>query len=327
MVPVLICLLKNKNNMNNSKEFVLTTPVLLIGFNRPDTISQVFEKIRQAKPSKLYVSIDGPRIEKEGEAELVNQVKEIVKKVDWQCDVNYRFLDKNKGAEINVSSAISWVFEKEEYAIILEDDILASFSFFKFAQGMLIRYKNEERIWRVTGINYFQEQFFNITDDYFFAKWGISWGWATWKRAWNYYDLYKEIPKSHLTSSFLSNISDNKSELVYYKNLFKKMRNRGIGNNTWDYLALYIRRVNQGLDIVPKVNLISNIGEYGFHAKGRSEHHFRKVVENYVVVNHPNEIIRNTTYDNLFFNKYRKLSKSYYFKEVIKNILNVFKNT
>ena len=37
------------------------TPVLLLVFNRYNTAIQVFEKIRQARPSRLYIASDGPR--------------------------------------------------------------------------------------------------------------------------------------------------------------------------------------------------------------------------------------------------------------------------
>src|SRR5690554_2335775 len=116
----------------------ITTPILIISFNRPDIIKQTFEYIRKAKPTKLYVAIDGARREKEGEEKLVGQVKAVVENVDWECETHYKYNETNKGAEVTVSSAISWVFETEEYAIILEDDIVAPMSFLNFAQEMLI---------------------------------------------------------------------------------------------------------------------------------------------------------------------------------------------
>lgn len=125
--------------MNNKETIII--PILLVGFNRPNIISQSLEHIRKVKPTKLYVAIDGPRNNKPGEEELVNQVKSIVSNIDWNCEVYYRFSDKNIGAEVNVSSAVSWVLEHEEYVIVLEDDIILEYSGFLFMQEMLIRYK------------------------------------------------------------------------------------------------------------------------------------------------------------------------------------------
>jgi LPS sulfotransferase NodH len=96
------------------KDFKLTAPVLLIAFNRPDVTTKTFEYIRAAKPEKLYIAIDGPRPEKQGEEKLVEEVKTILQNVDWPCETHYNYNETNKGAEITVSSAISWVFETEE---------------------------------------------------------------------------------------------------------------------------------------------------------------------------------------------------------------------
>lgn len=279
----------------------INVPVLLIGFNRPDTIKQVFEKIRDAKPTKLYVAIDGPRVGKEGENDLVKQVQEIVKKVDWQCEAHYSFSDKNKGAEITVSYAISWVFEKEEYAIILEDDIIAPFSFFRFAQEMLIKYKEEEKIGFVTGNNFTP---IPSETDYYFTRHGHFWGWATWKRVWKYFDLNINIPKEHTTNDFLKKRTNSKLELRYYKKRIKDFIKKGPGNISWDKVALYLQRQKNFLTITPKVNLTSNIGIYGVHAHGKMETHYLPYDKKYSVNNHPEPVEVHPFYDKYHLRKY-----------------------
>ena len=117
-----------------SKVFVppspLQTAVLFLVFNRPDTTKRVFEAIRQAKPPRLYVASDGPREGKLGEVERVKAVRAIATAVDWPCEVEILFRDKNLGCKHAVSSALTWFFENEEQGIILEDDCLPSQSFF-----------------------------------------------------------------------------------------------------------------------------------------------------------------------------------------------------
>lgn len=278
-------------------------PVLLIAFNRPDTTSVVFQKIRDAQPKKLFVAVDGPRKNKIGEKELIERVKIIVQKIDWPCETYYHFSEINKGAEITVSSAITWVLEKEEYVIVLEDDIIASLSFFRFAEEMLIKYKDNERISLVSGCN-FTPSFIDNEYDYFFTKYGHIWGWATWRRAWKYFNLYSEIDEKHLKYDFLKTICYSKKEIIFYRRKFQRIRNNGIGKSTWDAIANYIFWVNRFLCIVPKVNLTSNIGIYGFHAKGRTEHHFRSYDENFTIIKHPNEICPNVKYDIYHFENY-----------------------
>lgn len=279
------------------------TPILIIAFNRPDIIKQTFDYIRKAKPTKLYVAVDGARPEKEGEDKLVAQVKKVVENVDWECETHYKYNQTNKGAEVTVSSAISWVFETEEYAIILEDDIVAPLSFFRFAQEMLELYKNEDKIWAVSGINFTPLPAIDGAD-YFFAKYGHTWGWATWKRVWNKFDLYAEIQDIHLKTNFLKTITNSAKELKYYRKKFKRIKENGVGNSTWDNMASYMHRTNNLLYIIPKVNLVSNIGDIGLHARGRTQYHFVECDKNFVVKNHPKNITCNIEYDKHHFDVY-----------------------
>ena len=285
------------------KNSQLTVPVLLVAFNRPDTTKIVFERIRAARPLNLYVAVDGPRKEIHTDEKLVAEVRRLVQEIDWPCNTAYRFNQENAGAEKTVSSAISWVLENEEYVIILEDDIVAPLSFCRFTQEMLIRYADEPSIGTVTGSN-----FTPIPEpseaDYFFAKYGHSWGWGTWKRAWYGYDLNVEIADEHLTNAFLNKITNSRQERNYYKKDFKRMKEKGPGNSTWDHVARYYHRVYNRLSVIPKVNLTTNIGIYGLHAKGKTEHHFRPYDEKFEVKKHPAIIECSTEYDKHHFKHY-----------------------
>ena len=94
-------------------------PILLIGFNRPDFMAAQIAAVREARPLKLYVAVDGPRPD---EAEKCRAVRECVKLVDWPCEVKTLFREKNLGCKYGVSGAISWFFDNEEEGIVLEDD-------------------------------------------------------------------------------------------------------------------------------------------------------------------------------------------------------------
>lgn len=309
--------------MNKNQEFILSTPVLLIGFNRPDTINEVFNRIRDAIPQKLYVAVDGARENREGEKELVEQVKQIVKKVDWPCQTHYHFNDVNKGAEVTVSSAIFWVFEKEEFAIILEDDIVAPLSFFKFMQEMLVKYKDDKRIGIVSGNNFTPIDLGN-DDDYFFAKYGHSCGWGTWRRTWEKFDLNIEVKSEHLKKEFLKKITNIKAEANFYKKNFYAMKKRGIGNNTWDVVANYISRVNNYVNIVPRVNLTSNIGIYGLHARGASEYHYREFDENFEVKKHPSKVECNNEYDKYHFIEHIYKNRRPLYQRIVNKVSRTF---
>lgn len=306
--------------MNNSR---IEVPVLLIGFNRPEIIKQSFEYIRKARPEKLYVAIDGPRAYVADDVELINKVRNIVQNVDWPCEKYYKFNETNQGAEITVSSAITWVLNKEEYVIILEDDIISPLSFFKFAQEMLIRYENDERIGIISGNNFTPIKL-KGDEDYFFAKYAHSWGWATWKRVWDQFDLNIEVDKKHLKRKFLKSISNSRAEANFYKHRYKSMRKRGAGNTPWDVTANYISRIKHRINIIPRVNLTSNIGIYGVHARGKSVFHNLKCDEDFIVRKHPDIVEINVEYDKFHFNEHiRKYQKSV-FTKVIRKISKYF---
>ena len=122
----------------------MNTPILFLVFNRPDTTKRVFEKIREALPPKLYVAADGPRDEREGEADKCEQVRHIATNVDWDCEVKTLFRDKNFGCKHAVSGAIDWFFDNEEMGVILEDDVLPNNFFFRFCEELLHKYKDED---------------------------------------------------------------------------------------------------------------------------------------------------------------------------------------
>lgn len=293
--------------INNSK---IEVPVLLIGFNRPEIIQQSFEHIRKVRPEKLFVAIDGPRADVAEDVELIAKVRKLVQNINWPCEKYYKFNETNQGAEITVSSAIAWVLSKEKYVIILEDDIIAPHSFFMFAQEMLIRYENDERIGIISGNNFTPIKL-KGDEDYLFAKYAHSWGWATWKRVWDIFDLNIEVDKKHLKRKFLNSISNSRAEANFYKRRFKLMHKKGAGNNTWDVTANYISRINHRINIIPRVNLTSNIGIYGVHARGESLFHNLKCDEDFIVRNHPKVVEINVDYDKYHFNEHiRKFQKN-----------------
>jgi len=235
----------------------LTTPVLFLIFNRPDTTHKVFNAIRQAKPKQLFVAADGPRPDKEGEIEKCQKARQIATSVNWDCEVKTLFRDRNLGCKIAVSSAIDWFFENIEEGIILEDDCLPSQSFFWFCQELLEYYRSDTRIMMVSGDNF---QFGNIRGEgsYYFSKYAHIWGWATWRRAWKHYDVNMKNFKDFLKSNQVINIFSIKQQQKYWMNVFQKVYNNEI--NTWDYQWAYTCFINNGLCIMPNVNLVSNIG-------------------------------------------------------------------
>lgn len=236
----------------------LQTPVLFLVFNRLDTTQRVFEQIKKAKPPRLYIGADGARDTKEGELAKVEEIRQyILNNIDWECEVKTLFRDKNLGCKKAVSSAITWFFEHEPQGIILEDDCLPVQSFFWFCEEMLNHYKDDKRVWHISGDN-FQNGVKRGDGSYYFSRYPHIWGWATWADRWQEYDVDLKSLEEFGNQNMIVDIFDNPSEQRFWLQTFKEVKEGKI--DTWDYQWSYCSFVNNGLCILPNVNMISNIG-------------------------------------------------------------------
>lgn len=233
-------------------------PILFLIFNRPDTTEKVFSKIREIKPGKLYIAADGPRQNKVGEVEKCREARAVLDGIDWECDVKTLFRDENLGCKVAVSEAITWFFQNEEMGIILEDDCLPNNSFFLYCKETLEKYKNEDSVMMISGDN-FQKGQKRGTASYYFTKFPHIWGWASWRRAWNRYDVNMKDFPLFLEQKVIENIFPNDKLLQdYWIANFNRTYQGGL--DTWDYQWVYTIYKNNGLCVAPNYNLISNIG-------------------------------------------------------------------
>lgn len=235
----------------------LTTPVAFIIFNRPDTTARVFEEIRSARPPKLLVVADGPRQDRPDEAEKCAAARAIVERVDWPCEVLKNYSDTNLGCKRRVSSGLDWVFQTEEEAIILEDDCLPHPVFFRFCEELLEKYRADERIMQISGDN-FQFERGCSKASYYFSRYPHVWGWASWRRAWQHYDIdLKEWTTFKNKDGFLKMFSC-RLERRFWKTVWDEVAMGKI--DTWDYQWSFAFMARNGLAVMPNVNLVSNIG-------------------------------------------------------------------
>lgn len=277
---------------------LLNTAVLFLVFNRPDTTEQVFEAIRKAQPPRLYIAADGPREGRDGEAERVANVREIATAVDWPCELKTLFRDENLGCKYAVSGAITWFFEQEDQGIILEDDCLPAPSFFLYAQELLGRYRNDKRI-MVIGSQHFHGDAHKPPHSYFFSRYNHCWGWASWRRAWQYYDCNMPLWPSLRDTDWLLGIGDG-SRLFssYWTDIFNRVHAGTV--DTWDYQWTFSCWAQNGLTVLPARNLVTNIGfgEDATHTTNRHSNDAVSLLENldFPLV-HPNYLVRDVKAD------------------------------
>jgi hypothetical protein len=308
--------------MNNQelKKKKLKTAVLFLVFNRPDNTRQVFEAIRQAKPPRFYIAADGPREDKLGEVEHVEEVRKVSKAVDWPCEVKTLFRKKNLGCKKAVSTAITWFFEHEEQGIILEDDCLPSISFFWFCEDLLNLYKKNKKIFMISGHNK-QVQWRVKKQDYFFSFLGGCWGWATWRRAWKYYDPKMTSLDGIIKKKLLQRQMGKKLGLARMKDLLNGKKDNLDGTiNSWSYSWGLTRHKFEGISCVPCKNLIQNIG-FSENATHTTNPFFKKKIRLHEI-NFPLKINYDLKcdkkYDLLFLNNYSLL------KRLAKKVFRIF---
>lgn len=236
----------------------MKTAILFLVFNRPDTTSRVFEAIRRAKPPRLYVAADGPRSGRAGEQQRCDAVRRIGTSVDWPCELVTRFRESNLGCKRAVSSAISWFFEHEEEGIVLEDDCLPDPTFFSFCDQLLERYRDDKRVMCISGDNFISSTW--VPDaSYYFSRYVHIWGWATWRRAWAWYDVdMKDWHGDHGAAIVDQRLPGEPRAAAHWKDLFSRVARNQI--DTWDYQWTYACWGQGGLSCMPATNLISNIG-------------------------------------------------------------------
>ncbi|MEI6191056.1 MAG: nucleotide-diphospho-sugar transferase [bacterium] len=293
--------------MNNN----FPIPILLIAFNRPDTTRQVFETIRKIKPERFFFAVDGPRKNRAGEEKNCLEVQEIIKQIDWDCEVKTLFRKENLGCKMGVSSAINWFFENVDEGIILEDDCVPDQSFFSFCEKMLEKYRNNQEIMHINGTNsQFGEKFGLYS--YYFSHCPQVWGWATWKRVWNKYDIEMTDLEQFIKTKKTLSLFKNKKVANFWNDLFKYAKKTNI--NTWDIQWSYSVMNFSGLAITPNVNLVENIG-FGTNSTHTSEINtkLRQKADSLLKIEDPQEIKVEIEADY-------KLFKKIYFRSVFTKI-------
>ncbi len=287
-------------------------PVLFCFFNRPDTTKKAFDEIRKCKPQKLYLASDGPR-ENRNESSTIFQLRnDIINSIDWDCEVKTLFRDHNLGCSLGIKTAIDWLFENENFGIILEDDCIVQPSFWQYMQELLVRYENDLRIGMIAGYNQLNNIF--NEDSYAFSSYKACWGWATWRRAWKNMDIEMKWRTTHQYNDIMMRTG------LYGKDIreteFKLMKIDANLVSAWDWQWYSALAAQNQLCIFPAVNLVTNIGfgKDATHTSNKSDS--VDATQNLAFpLKHPNYIVPNYSFDKRFH------KNLYNCKRIIRNLL------
>lgn len=242
------------------------TPIMLLFFNRPDTLRQLFDWVRKVKPKQLFLVQDGARENNQKDIEGINECRKIVENVDWECDVKKNYSPINLTCDQREYSGIDWCFQYVDRLIILEDDILPSLSFYSFCGELLEKYKDDERIHMISGFNRCNN-YTKSPYDYIFSKTGAGIGWATWRRSWEQVRKIKDdkllgtqIEFDYYNNLLNQNAIKNEKDILTALHNSKKI-NEKLGKVTsWEIFVGCASELNNSLTITPTKNLIKYNG-------------------------------------------------------------------
>lgn len=247
------------------KEAKIDVAVLILFFNRPAMLEKVFEQVKQARPSRLYLYQDGPREGRPDDLINIQKCREIVADIDWECEVHRNYQGKNSGCDPSGYLSRKWMFTTEQMGIILEDDCIPSQSFFPFCKELLEKYKDDQRVASICGMNSCE-----ITEycpyDYFFSTTGSVCGLATWKRVINAWSEYVNFVENDYAVNLFQEVYKNRFKTEKYVQHIKRCNASGVA---------YFEAIMGGnmlsqnqLLIIPTKNMISNIGFTGESTHG-----------------------------------------------------------
>lgn len=301
---------------------MVETPVLFITFARPDYARRTWDAIKAAQPKNLYFYSNKGREEKEGEIERNEEIRAFVKEIDWDCNLRTWFRDKTVNIYESLEGAISWLFDNEEQGIILEEDCVASLAFFDYCQQLLPRYKDDYRIWIISGDNYFEKQRF-CDYDYFFSQDMQIYGWASWRSRWKQINWEKGLDIDTIREEGIINATfrTRRKKTIFSQMLYSSQEFVD-ETKCWDFSFLTYGMMNNALAVVPARNLVENIGLEGVHLKQKKKLVYNAEVTynepHYRIEKEPVFIAPNLEYDNVILRaiqlktyslRYRTLNK------------------
>lgn len=232
--------------------------VVLSLFRRPEVTARTFAAIRRARPERLFLIADGPRPQVAEDAARCAAARAAVAAIDWPCRVVRDFSTCHLGSGLRTATGLTRVFEVVDDAIILEDDTLPTPSFFRYAEALLERYRTEPQVMMISGTNPLGAWTPAGDANVFFTGYGSIWGWATWRRAWQSFDLglqrYRDWPIEALLARHLA-VPEQRAHLAW---LFRDHVARPA--NKWDVPWTLGLALMGGRCAVPTRNLVTNIG-------------------------------------------------------------------
>lgn len=235
----------------------MLAPIIVFAYNRPDHLRRTLEALAKndlAAGSVLYIYCDGVKPDATGEQrQRVEENRRVAHAALGFKEVKVVERERNVGLKDNIVGAVTQVVNEYGRVITLEDDVVSSVGFLKYMNEALDLYADEEKVMHVSGYMYPHKS--RLPETFFYPVPYPGGGWATWKRAWSYYnddaqqlyDLWKD--------------SWNEFDLFGGDYLSKQLRMNKEGfMSTWFIKWYAIMRKMEALTLYPGLSLTNNIG-------------------------------------------------------------------
>ena len=231
--------------------------VLLLFFTRSDTFQQVFNEVRRARPSRLFLFQDGPRGERDQAGIKACRAICADDQIDWECDVHRNYQPRNLGCMVAGYTSHQWAFSLADKCMVLEDDVVPSQSFFPFCKEMLDRYEHDDRITMISGFNV-DEVTPHMPYSYFFTSAFSIWGWASWRRVVSLWDGNYQFLDDAFSMRQLDALIRQRG---YRKEFIQMCRDhRASGQPQFESVFWATMLLGSGMAIMPQKNMINNVG-------------------------------------------------------------------
>jgi hypothetical protein len=236
-------------------------PVVLFVYNRPwhtEQTLRALEKNELAKETILYIYADGPKNEVTKEQnKKIQEVRSIITQ-NWKFKrIEVIAREENWGLADNIVDGVTFIVKKYGKIIVLEDDIVTAVGFLKYMNDALALYEREEKVMHISGYMFPVKGKLPTT---FFYGPTSCWGWATWARAWGYYnndavELCAKIKNQGLVSKF---------DIENTYSFFGQLKANASGQlKTWAVRWYASSFLNGGFALHPYPTLTQNIGHDG----------------------------------------------------------------
>lgn len=241
---------------------MVNTPVLFITFARPEYASQSFAAIKKAQPRKLYFYSNKAREDKYDEIRRNEEIRSYVNQIDWDCDVNIWFREEYVDVFTSIWGAIDWIFNKEEEAIVIEEDVVTCPAFYDYMDTLIKKYRDNKKVWILSADNATPK--FNPKDlSYFPTRFPDIYGWASWSDRWHALDRemkeWHKFRKSKAYHDYYGNWLQRVLQRIYFDQVYNKRPNF----NPWDFIFTYNLALNETYCLMPFVNMVADIGVVG----------------------------------------------------------------